>query len=118
MPPPAAPPPPPAPRPRRGRFRTFVVRFARGTLLLFVAGASYIGYASWKQRNPGEQLGQDPSKPTVVVLGSGWASTSFIKDVDTSYVVETARPADCVPASSMWSSSRLATVGRQAEMRS
>ena len=101
---PLSPPPPPPPRPRRGRIRTFVVRFARGVLLLVLAGGSYIAYRSYTQRHPGEQLGQDPTKPTIVgatassfsrliflVLGSGWASTSFLKDVDNSCDVGPAR---------------------------
>lgn len=35
------------------------------------------------EAHPGEQLPQDPSKPTVVVLGSGWGATSFLKNLDT-----------------------------------
>ena len=35
-----------------------------------------------KQVNPGEQLESDPSKPTLVVLGSGWGATSFLKNFD------------------------------------
>jgi NADH:ubiquinone reductase (non-electrogenic) len=35
------------------------------------------------QRNPPVQADIDPEKKTIVVLGSGWASTSFLKDIDT-----------------------------------
>ena len=36
-----------------------------------------------KDAYPGEQLPADPSKPNVVVLGSGWGATSFLKNLDT-----------------------------------
>lgn len=35
-----------------------------------------------KQVHPGDQLDNDPSKPTLVVLGSGWGATSFLKNFD------------------------------------
>ncbi|KAI8071388.1 hypothetical protein BC940DRAFT_167943 [Gongronella butleri] len=34
-------------------------------------------------RHPAVQADHDPSKKTIVVLGSGWASTSFLKAIDT-----------------------------------
>lgn len=37
------------------------------------------------QRHPPQQQDIDPEKKTIVVLGSGWASTSFLKDIDTDY---------------------------------
>lgn len=37
------------------------------------------------QRHPPQQADVDPEKKTIVVLGSGWASTSFLKDIDTDY---------------------------------
>ena len=37
----------------------------------------------YQQRFPSEQLPFDTSKRTIVVLGSGWASTSFLKSIDT-----------------------------------
>ncbi|ORX46288.1 FAD/NAD(P)-binding domain-containing protein [Hesseltinella vesiculosa] len=46
----------------------------------FVATAAY---AMYEFRHPAHQQDFDPSKKTVVVLGSGWASTSFIKAIDT-----------------------------------
>lgn len=33
--------------------------------------------------HPPDQLDADTTKPTLVVLGSGWASTSFLKNLDT-----------------------------------
>lgn len=40
-------------------------------------------YYAWKDNHPGEQLPFDPSKKTVVVLGSGWGATSFLRSLDT-----------------------------------
>jgi hypothetical protein len=37
----------------------------------------------FEQRHPPVQSPVDPDKKTIVVLGSGWASTSFLKDIDT-----------------------------------
>jgi len=40
-------------------------------------------YITQKDRHPGPQLPHDPSKKNVVVVGSGWASTAFLKKLDT-----------------------------------
>lgn len=56
--------------------------FARAVLLGVVGGATYIVYTSYLQRHPHEQLDFDPSLPTVAVLGNGWASTAFLKQLD------------------------------------
>ncbi|KAI9492562.1 hypothetical protein BDB00DRAFT_430624 [Zychaea mexicana] len=49
-----------------------------------VASVAYGTYTMYDQRHPPEQQGEiDPSKKTIVVLGSGWASTSFLKAIDT-----------------------------------
>jgi NADH:ubiquinone reductase (non-electrogenic) len=40
-------------------------------------------YITQKDRHPGPQLPHDPSKKNVVVVGSGWASTAFLKNLDT-----------------------------------
>jgi NADH:ubiquinone reductase (non-electrogenic) len=37
----------------------------------------------YEHRHPVVQAEVDPTKKTIVVLGSGWASTSFLKAVDT-----------------------------------
>ncbi|EPB86786.1 NADH dehydrogenase [Mucor circinelloides 1006PhL] len=39
----------------------------------------------YMQRHPSTQADVDPEKKTIVVLGSGWASTSFLKDIDTDH---------------------------------
>ncbi|CEG76861.1 Putative NADH dehydrogenase [Rhizopus microsporus] len=51
----------------------------------FLAAASYGIYGAYAWRHPRVQAPMDPDKKTVVVLGSGWASTSFIKKLDTRY---------------------------------
>jgi NADH:ubiquinone reductase (non-electrogenic) len=38
--------------------------------------------ATYISANPGEQLDQDPKKKNVVVLGSGWGATAFLKGLD------------------------------------
>ncbi|KAI7860696.1 hypothetical protein BDC45DRAFT_492617 [Circinella umbellata] len=49
-----------------------------------VASIGYGGYTMYEQRHPPQEQGEiDPSKKTIVVLGSGWASTSFLKDINT-----------------------------------
>lgn len=40
-------------------------------------------YIARQQRHPGNQLPPDPTKKTVVVLGSGWGATSLLKTLDT-----------------------------------
>lgn len=44
-----------------------------------------MGIGAYAWRHPRVQAPMDPDKKTVVVLGSGWASTSFIKKLDTRY---------------------------------
>lgn len=51
-------------------------------LVTLVGGLTFVVYHLNEQRHPGEQLPHDPSLPTVVVLGNGWASTAFLKDLD------------------------------------
>lgn len=70
--------PPPPPKKPKNRLRTF----ARTVLVTVVAGSGYILWRSYDQRHPGEQLPHDPKLPTVVVLGNGWASTAFLKELD------------------------------------
>ncbi|GAA5923864.1 hypothetical protein JCM10213_004433 [Rhodosporidiobolus nylandii] len=66
------------PKKPKNRLRTF----AR-TVLVGVLGASgYILWQTYVKRHPGEQLPHDPELPTVVVLGNGWASTAFLKELD------------------------------------
>lgn len=76
---PSSPPPPPNPKIKKG--------IVRRTLKLSgwaAAGVLAVGaYELYRARNPPEQLPYDPTKRTIVVLGSGWASTSFLKKLKT-----------------------------------
>ncbi|KAI8575430.1 hypothetical protein K450DRAFT_261988 [Umbelopsis ramanniana AG] len=65
--------------PKRGKWQTFKSVVKYGT----VGAVGYGLYSMYHQRFPGEQLPFDASKRTIVVLGSGWASTSFLKSIDT-----------------------------------
>ncbi|RKO96685.1 hypothetical protein CXG81DRAFT_14031 [Caulochytrium protostelioides] len=47
------------------------------------AGLICFGYEVYSMRHPPAQLPQDPSKPNLVVLGSGWAATALLTDLDT-----------------------------------
>jgi NADH:ubiquinone reductase (non-electrogenic) len=71
----------PAPKPRR-RFR--LLRWTwRLTYLSAFAGLGYIGYGIYEMRNPADQPDPDPSKKTLVVLGTGWGAVSLLKKLDT-----------------------------------
>ncbi|KAJ3324893.1 NADH:ubiquinone oxidoreductase [Boothiomyces sp. JEL0866] len=59
-------------------------RLLRWTIYLGAGGALGIGlYEIYSARHPPEQFSFDPSKKTLAILGSGWAATSFLKDLDT-----------------------------------
>jgi NADH:ubiquinone reductase (non-electrogenic) len=68
---------------RVGKWRTFLQVLGRVTLGTIVVTGSLIYYMAWKDRHPGDQLPHDPSKKTIVVLGSGWAAMSMLKALDT-----------------------------------
>lgn len=48
------------------------------------AASATFYYIAQKERHPGPQLPFDPSKKTLVILGSGWGATSLLKGLDTS----------------------------------
>ncbi|KAI8579684.1 hypothetical protein K450DRAFT_241013 [Umbelopsis ramanniana AG] len=48
-----------------------------------VGGIAYSGYVLWDARHPPLQAPFDPEKKTIVILGSGWGSTSLLKSIDT-----------------------------------
>ncbi|KAJ2784585.1 NADH:ubiquinone oxidoreductase [Coemansia javaensis] len=64
---------------RAGRGR----RAARIVLGTAAVGAAYLGWRMYRNRNPAEQLPYDPSKKTLVLLGTGWGSTTVLKNLDT-----------------------------------
>ncbi|GAA5885299.1 hypothetical protein JCM16303_005995 [Sporobolomyces ruberrimus] len=73
-------PPPPPPKAPKHRLRTF----GRSVLFIVAATGTFVVWRSYEQRHPGEQLPHDPSLPTVVVLGNGWGSSAFLKELDNS----------------------------------
>lgn len=56
----------------------------RVTLFTIVASGGLFYYVAYKDRTPGPQLPHDPSKKTLVILGSGWGATSLLNSLDTS----------------------------------
>ncbi|KAK5673547.1 NADH:ubiquinone oxidoreductase [Batrachochytrium dendrobatidis] len=50
-----------------------------------VVGTGSFAYELYVARHPSAQFDWDPSKKTVAILGSGWAATSFLTDLDTDH---------------------------------
>ncbi|KAF1345690.1 hypothetical protein BDV97DRAFT_358858 [Delphinella strobiligena] len=71
-----------APKPKKGGFRTLRWLW-RATYVSTLAGLGYIAYGIVENRNPADQPPPDPSKKTLVVLGTGWGSVSLLKNLDT-----------------------------------
>lgn len=70
-----------APKPRK-RFR-FLRTLWRLTWLSGLGLTGALGYSIYQQRHPVEQFEPDPSKKTLVILGTGWGSVSLLKKLDT-----------------------------------
>jgi len=75
--------PPPPPKFTQSGWRRFLQFVGRATLVSIFGGGAAFYFFTQVDRNPGEQLPFDPEKKTVVVLGSGWGSTSLLKTLDT-----------------------------------
>ncbi|KAI9451849.1 hypothetical protein F5148DRAFT_531490 [Russula earlei] len=78
------PPPPSPPHPEPSKWRGARQTFGRVTLITILATGGIFYYVTQRERHPGPQLPHDPSKKSVVVVGSGWAATAFLKNLDTS----------------------------------
>lgn len=74
----AAPPPP-----RPSGWQRFLAFTGKVTLITVISGTGLLYYVAHKDRTPGPQLPHDPSKKTVIVLGSGWGATSLLSSIDT-----------------------------------
>ncbi|KAF8836478.1 NDE2, mitochondrial external NADH dehydrogenase, partial [Paxillus ammoniavirescens] len=74
---------PPTPTPIRNKWSTLLQLVGRVTLVAVIGATGTFYYIAHKERNPGPQLPFDPSKKTLVVLGSGWGATSLLKRLDT-----------------------------------
>lgn len=70
------------PKPKRGSWR-FLKWTWRITYLSLAGTLIYTGYSIYVDRNPAEQAAPDPTKKTLVVLGTGWGSVSLLKKLDT-----------------------------------
>lgn len=69
-------------KPRKSSFRPLRWAF-RFVYLSVLGGVAYIGYEIYQDHNPPPQVPQDPSKKTLVILGTGWGSVSLLKKLDT-----------------------------------
>ncbi|KAH8078716.1 NADH dehydrogenase [Cristinia sonorae] len=67
----------------QSKWRGFLQVLGRVTLVSILAAGGTFYYVAHKDRTPGEQLPHDPTKKTLVVLGSGWGATSFLSKLDT-----------------------------------
>ncbi|ODO10485.1 hypothetical protein I350_01080 [Cryptococcus amylolentus CBS 6273] len=65
------------------RGRRYLQNFGRITLVAVLGAVGAFTYVTHAAKNPANQLPADPKKKTVVVLGSGWGATSFLKSLDT-----------------------------------
>ncbi|KAG2029973.1 NADH dehydrogenase [Suillus americanus] len=72
------------PPPSQGKWRYFLQTLGRVTLVTVIGASATFYYIAHKEKNPGPQLPFDPSKKTLVILGSGWGATSLLKGLDTS----------------------------------
>ncbi|KAL2145102.1 hypothetical protein VTI28DRAFT_7981 [Corynascus sepedonium] len=72
----------PVPPPKKSRFRKLRWAWRLGYLSA-IAGIVYIGYGVYQDRHPEDQVEPDPSKKTLVILGTGWGSVSLLKRLDT-----------------------------------
>lgn len=61
----------------------FFKRLRRITGYTSVAALATASYFVYDANHPPEQLQPDPSKKTIVVLGSGWGSTALLDAIDT-----------------------------------
>ncbi|KAH6693725.1 hypothetical protein F5X68DRAFT_199593 [Plectosphaerella plurivora] len=72
-----------APKPKPGKLRTTAKWLWRLTYLSIIGTVGFIGYTVYEDRNPTPQTAADPTKKTLVVLGTGWGSVSMLKKLDT-----------------------------------
>lgn len=72
----------PVSKPPKKRFRFFRGLW-RATYLSVLVGGAYLAYSIYETRYPQEQVEPDPTKKTLVVLGTGWGSVALLKKLDT-----------------------------------
>ena len=69
------------PKSKRFPFWKTLWRLSYGTV---IAATALTAYSIYETRHPANQLSPDPSKKTLVILGSGWGSVSLLKKIDAS----------------------------------
>ncbi|KAG9039011.1 NADH:ubiquinone oxidoreductase, partial [Tulasnella sp. UAMH 9824] len=70
--------------PKPPRWRRALTTFGRVTLVTVLGtGATFMYFATKETHPPSWQKPFDKDKKTVVILGSGWAATSMLKNMDT-----------------------------------
>ncbi|KAK9376654.1 uncharacterized protein V1513DRAFT_439309 [Lipomyces chichibuensis] len=80
---PVAPITPTAAAPNKSRLASVGKFFWRLTYGSALIGLGYLAYGIYEDRHPVDQHPADPSKKTLVILGSGWGSVSLLKKIDT-----------------------------------
>ncbi|KAH7140730.1 hypothetical protein EDB81DRAFT_63185 [Dactylonectria macrodidyma] len=75
----------PKSKPKPGKFRSTLRWTWRLTYLSLLATVGYTCYQIWDDRHPEDQFQPDPSKKTLVVLGTGWGSVGLLKNLDTEH---------------------------------
>ncbi|KAI5811049.1 hypothetical protein DFH27DRAFT_589069 [Peziza echinospora] len=68
----------------KGRIGQILKYAWRATYISTLMGVAYLGWSIFEIRHPTEQAEPDPTKKTLVILGSGWGSVSLLKKLDTS----------------------------------
>ncbi|KAF5093784.1 hypothetical protein D0Z00_003860 [Geotrichum galactomycetum] len=62
----------------------FLKTFWRLTYGSLIAATALTAYSIYDTRHPADQAKPDPSKKTLVILGTGWGSVSLLKKIDAS----------------------------------
>ncbi|KAI0199689.1 hypothetical protein F4808DRAFT_431746 [Astrocystis sublimbata] len=75
--------PQPPKKKKSGKIRTTFRWMWRATYLSLIVGVGAVIYDGYLDRHPDDQFTPDPSKKTLVVLGTGWGSVSLLKKLDT-----------------------------------
>ncbi|OBZ77511.1 External alternative NADH-ubiquinone oxidoreductase, mitochondrial [Grifola frondosa] len=71
-----------SPRYKPSIWKRFLQITGSVTLFTVASGVTFY-YLARKDRTPGIQLPHDPTKKTLVILGSGWGATSLLNSLDT-----------------------------------
>lgn len=75
---------PPVPKPVKKSLFPFWKTLWRTTYGTAILAGLWTAYSIYETRHPPHQSPPDPSKKTLVILGSGWGSVSLLKKIDAS----------------------------------